>query len=379
MLKNNKNKMKIKLISEIKKFSENYSKLNATKIDKGRQFPKEVTKFFFKKNLRDLLGYHMKVKSLDHEREYEFYYHATKYCSNVRNYFLVSIGMIGSAILKYGTNEQRREYLIQTAEKKAITSLAITEKASGSDINSIKTTYKFLNNKYILNGHKTWITLANKANFFLILANGEFGLLLFYVKKNKNINTKRINNLISNRGSEVAEIRIENLILDEKNLLGGSRKTTEKALKYMLINGRAIASVSACSMVDAALEEAINYSKKRSQFGKRIFQFQQIQTILANSSSKLEASKSLAKLAFYQKRKWGIDGEYYSNTAKFFTTQMANEVISELFNIFGANSNKESFIIERYMREAKGLLFIEGTSQILSQLIASQLIIKYSK
>jgi alkylation response protein AidB-like acyl-CoA dehydrogenase len=364
------------IVRKIKDLAESKIKKNASIYDKKHKLPEYVTKFFNKNSLSLLLNYHTKKKSLNYKQENDFFYYATKYCSNVRNYFLVSIGMVGAGIFRYGNIEQKRIFIKNISDKKAIFSLAITEKQSGSDIQSIKTNYKFKNNKYIINGEKIWITLGTKAKFFLLLANGEFGLLLFMVKKNNSIQSKKLENITSNKGSYIAKLKIKDLILGEKDILGG-KKSSLDALDYILMNGRAIASIAAASMAEAALEETIDYAKKRTQFGKRIFQYQQIQEILSSCSVSIEAAKLIAEKSFKEKRKNNIDVRYYCNSSKLLTSKIINDSTYELSKVFGAYSNSEKFNIERYSREARAFLFIEGTSQILSQLISSYLISKY--
>jgi hypothetical protein len=370
--------MRISLVKRIKLLSESKIKYQASRYDKKKEFPKFITKFLKKKDLQYLLSYHSGYRSINAKLESDFYYNATKYCANIRNYFLVSIGMVGAGIYKYGTVKQKREYEDNIVNKNEIYALAITEKSAGSDINSIKTSYKFLNNKFTLNGEKTWITLGGVAKHFVILAKGDFGLLLFCAKKNQSIKISTLKNIISNKGSSIGKIKIKNLILNHSDILGDKKKiSSTNALEYILINGRAIASISAASMSEAALEEAIIYSKNRIQFGKRIFQFQQIQDIFTNASVDIETLKLLAEKSFFIKRKNYQEGKFICNSAKFFSSKVINNTTNELMKIFGANSNTENFNIERYNREAKAYMFIEGTSQILSQIISSHLMTKY--
>ena len=369
--------MKNSITSKIKNIAEHVIKFKAKEIDNKKKFPDFITKFFNESDLKILLGHHSSLKSLSAKHEAEFYFFATKYCANIRNYFLVSIGMVGAGIFKYGTKKQKINFVKNIVKKNEIYALALTEKNAGSDLNSIKTNYKLQNNKFIINGEKTWITLGDKAKNFILLANGEFGPLLFCVKKNKSIKTNRLTNIISNKASSLGKIKIKNLIVSYADLLGGKKNLSLKALDYILINGRSIASISAAAMAEAALEDAIAYSKNRIQFGKRIFQFQQIQNIFANISVEIESLKSLAEKSFVVKRKDLIEGGYLCNSSKILASKIINKTTYKLMNVFGANSNFKKFNIERYDREAKAYMFIEGTSQILSLIVASYLMTKY--
>jgi len=369
-------KKKDPILKRIVELNKSLIKSDAKYIDQKSIFPIHITKFLKKKDLFKLLGYHRNRNSLSPIDECSFYYEISKYCSSIRNYFLVSIGMVGSAIFKFGTSRQIKIYINKIINENGIASLAITEKDSGSDINSIKSSYKFDGKNYILNGKKTWITLGGKANIFLILANGSDGLMLFLAEKNKAISIKKLKNITSNRGSEISEISFKNLNVNKENVIGLSQLKSIEALNYALINGRAIAGISAASMSEAALEEASLYATNRKQFGKSICQYQQIQDIISTSAIKIDAALSLCEKTFYLKRKNFSKNKYYCNSSKLFSSKIIIEVTSDLMQVFGANSTSLKYNIERYNREAQGFRYIEGTSQIISQIISNQIILK---
>ena len=368
-----KSKQIIKKIIELNK---NLIKFDAKYTDRRSKFPEYITKFLNRNDLFKLLGYHENKKSLSAVDETLFYFEASKYCSTIRNYFLVTIGMVGSAIFKFGTSKQKYIYINKIINQKGVASLAITEKESGSDINSIKSNYKFDGRKFILNGKKTWITLGGRANIFLILANGKDGLMLFLVEKNKSIKIKKMKNIISNKGSEISEVSFKNLKIEKDRVIGLSQSKSIDALNYALINGRAIAGISAVSMSTAALEEASKYALNRKQFGTPIYTFQQIQDIISKSAIKIDAARSLCEKTFGLKRKNFFENTYFCNSSKLFSSNTIVEVTSDLMQIFGANGTSLKHNIERYNREAQGFRYIEGTSQIISQIISNHIVLK---
>ena len=362
------------LLKKIKNISENNFKIIAKEIDNKKKFPKNITKLFNRNEINLLLGYHNKIQSLTPLEECEFYFNATKYCANIRNYFLVSLGMVGSTILKFGTKKQKNDYLNDLSKGK-IFSLVITEPSAGSNINQIETSYRETNNGFIINGKKKWITLGGIADKFLLLANGSHGLKLFIIdSKLKGINKTVKKDILTNKASHISNINLKNVKIKKNCLFGGKYNISSKALNYALINGRAIASISAFSMCQAALEETLIYSKKRSQFGKKIWNFQLIQKIIAESKMKIESGISFSEKAFKIKRTINLKSENYCNMLKLFASKNAQEICSDLLDVFGANGISNDYNIERYFRESKGFQFIEGTSQILTQLIALNLI-----
>ena len=364
------------IIKKIIELNEKRIKFDAKNIDQKSKFPEYITKFLNKNDLYKLLGYHDKKKSLSAIDECLFYFECSKYCSTVRNYFLVTIGMVGSTIFKYGSTKQKNIYIDKIVNQNGVASLAITEKDSGSDINSIKSNYKFDGKEFILNGKKTWITLGGRANIFLILANGKNGLMLFLVEKSNSIKVKRLKNIISNRGSEISEISFKNLKIKKENVIGLSQSKSIDALNYALMNGRAIAGISAISMSTIALKEASRYSIDRKQFGKPICNFQQIQGIISKSTIKIEAAKSLCEKTFQLKRKNFSEKKYFCNASKLFSSKVVIEITSDLMQIYGANGTSLKYNIERYNREAQGFRYIEGTEQILNQMISNHVVLK---
>ena len=346
-------------------------KFDAKSTDKNSKFPKYITNFLSRDDLKMLLGYHSKEKSMSAIEECLFYYECSKYCSAIRNYFLVSIGMVGSAIFKFGSSKQKKKYIDKIVNQNGVASLAITERESGSDINSIKSHYKIEHNHFILNGKKTWITLGGIADIILILATGKKGLILFYTEKNKSIKIKKIKNITSNRGSEISEISFKNLKISKDNVIGTTPARSINALNYALMNGRAIAGISAVSMSNTALEEASQYSLNRIQFGKPICSYQQIQNIISNSAIKIAAAKSLSEKTFLLKRKNFSKNKNFCNFSKLYSSNIIIEITSELMQVFGANGTNKKFNIERYNREAQGFRYIEGTAQIINQLISN--------
>ena len=363
-----------KLLKKIKKISEKNFKSVAKDIDNKKKFPKNITKILNKSEISLLLGYHNKIQSLTPSEECEFYFNATKFCANIRNYYLVSLGMVGSTILKFGTKKQK-ENCIDELSKGKIFSLVITEPNAGSNINEIETSYKETHDGFIINGKKKWITLGGIAEKYLLLANGNQGLQLFIIdSKLKGINKTVIKNILTNKASHISNINFKDVKIKKNSLIGENYDVSLKALNYALINGRAIASISAFSMCEAALDETVNYTKKRSQFGKKIWNFQLIQKIIAESKMKIESGISFSEKAFKIKRKINIKSENYCNMLKLFASQNVQEICSNLLDVFGANGTCNDYNIERYFRESKGFQFIEGTSQILTQLIALNVI-----
>lgn len=363
-----------KIINNLENFSKKYFYKNAYKIDLKKKFPVKILKNIIIKKTIELLIF-KKIPSIN---EYQIFYQTTKYCSNIRNFFLVSVGMVAKTISKYGTTKQKQQLKENFKKNKFLYSLAITEEKFGSDIKSIETNYVKMGNTFIINGKKKWVTLGKICNFFLVLTNGKDGYKFFIInRKQLGIKVKEIKGISNNKASGISEVHLKNVKVTENDILGGiSKKKCDQIINFILMNGRAIASVAAISMAEAAFEEAIKYSKTRIQFKKKLYEHQLIQKIIADCKIDLENGKILSEKAMKMKNKLNLDSLAICNIAKVSNSNKIQKITSKLYDIFGANATLSKFNIERYIREARAFQFIEGTSQILLQSIALYALLK---
>lgn len=340
-------------------------------IDYEQRFPREIATLFKGEYTSQLMSSHSEQGVLDSDEECQFYYLTTKYCANIRNYFLVSVGMVGSTIQKYGTDQQRANFGKRISFSGAIASLAITEPNVGSNINEISTRYEIKDEKFILTGKKRWITLGGIADILMVVANGERGLLAFlFDSSHPGVKRAEMKDLLSNRGSHISELSFENISLTQDDLVGGNEDVSAKSVGFALMNGRAIASIAAVGMASAALEEMISYSKSRKQFGVRIWEHQLVQKLIGDAQTKIHAGLALSKEAFRRKHINDVDANHYCAVSKLFSSQAIEEISSDAIQLLGGNGLTSNFNAERYFREAKAFQFIEGTSQILVQVVA---------
>lgn len=352
----------------------------ASQADSNKLFPKEILDFFEPEEL-ELIVHELSLKKmLSFEDRAKFFFYAGKYCANVRNYFLVSLGMVGGALTRFASRNQKKQYLKKIYRDKAICSLAISEPSVGSDISSIKTQYQIDTENYLINGKKKWITLGGLSDFFLLAANGIDGLQLFIVDaQTPGISVSEIDDLMCNRGSHICELTLHNVRVPRTNLLGEDVAVSSNALKQILLTGRCIAAVSSVAMAEAALDEAVLYAKRRLQFGKRIFEHQLIKKKLGDSKTAIAAGKALSVESF--RTEFNGTGEAVNNAAmaKYFNSNVVERVTNDCLTAVGAISLTEELELSRYSREAKGFQFIEGTSEVLVQLIANGALMGYPK
>lgn len=342
-------------------------------MDRKEIFDKKVTRLISNETFYAIINSSNAHSNLTAEQEAEFFYKITKYCANTRNYFLVSFGMVAATLQKFGSEQQKEEYCKNFYKDKLIASLAITEPSGGSNLREVSTTYQQSGNKFKLNGIKRWITFGGIADLILVVANGDAGLLVFCLDpKTHKYSTKQMSGLIGNRASHIAELELINTIAEKKDILGGCFKNSKQALAFSLMNGRAIAAVAATAMAEAALEEAIQYAKSSN---KTILEHQLVQQLLADSKVMIATSKSCCIDAFKYKRRGDIEAASQCAIAKIHASRIVQEVIRNSMQIVGGNSLLSDYNLERYYREAKAFEYIEGSTQVLTQLVARSAIL----
>ncbi len=287
-------------------------------------------------------------------------------------------GLNGTDLLFHLGTEEQKEKLFQPALRgEKIGTIAITEPNAGSDIGGITTTARREGDAWVINGQKIWITSATVADFFIVAAKtdptrGTKGIDLFLVDKETPGVTvgKRIDKL-GTRGSETSEVIFENVRVPLEGLLG-EQGTGFRHLGRMLAEIRAMTGALGVGLGQAALDASLVYAQQRSQFGKPIVQFQAIAHKLAAMAAQLEAARSLVYRAAWQVSTGKPDVKLAA-MAKYFATEVANLCADQATRIFGSYGFAMEYDAQRYLRDARFLLYGAGTSEILLSLIAKEM------
>lgn len=367
----------INIQERLKLFSESEIKPRAREIDLEQKMPIDLIKKiaeqkFFSVVFPETLGGY----DIDPVEFGLFLEDAGKYCSNVRNLFLVNMSMVGLSILKWGTPKQINEWIPQIMAGTKIGAFSITEPEVGSDSININTTFQKKGNEYIINGKKKWTTLGGIADLFLVVAKNKSEIGVFIVEKDrKGICIEEIKGLLGNRGSHIAEIDFSNVAVSQENILGDIETGLNKVVTFAFETARYCASWSSIALAQACLEEMISYSRKRSQFGKKIRTFQFVQEIIGNAVINIHAAKALALYAGKLRKENSVLAFDETNITKVFCSRIVNEIAADAIQIHGGNGYCSEYPVERYFREAKAFEIIEGTTQILLQLISKNALI----
>lgn len=282
-------------------------------------------------------------------------------------------------IMEYGTEEQKKKYLPILAKGEKIGAFAATEPNAGSDLGAMSTTAKLEDDKYIINGDKTFITSGSEAGIIIVFAvtdknAGAKGISAFIVENNmKGYKVGSIFEKLGINASKTSELIFENMEVPKENLLGKEGDGFKICLST-LDGGRIGIAAQAVGIAQAALDECIEYSKQRQQFGRPIAKFQAIQWMIADMATQVQAARLLTLNAAYAKDH--SNGRYSKEAAmaKLYASEAAMDIVIKAVQIHGGYGYTKEYTVERLFRDAKITEIYEGTSEVQRMVISSSLL-----
>ncbi|MGG2026496.1 acyl-CoA dehydrogenase family protein [Gottfriedia sp. S16(2024)] len=280
----------------------------------------------------------------------------------------VHTGLNSMTLLQWGTEEQKKKYLVPQARGKKIGAFGLTEPNAGSDVVAMATTAVKDGDSYILNGSKTWISLCDVADHFLIFAKTNHdlkhhGISCFIVERTfEGVSTKAIKGKMGIRAGNTGEVFLDDVRVSAENLLGFEGEGFKIAMSA-LDNGRFTVAAGACGLIQASLEASVKYCHERKTFGKEIGKHQLVQQMIAKMSSNLEISRLLVYKAGWLKNS-GKRNTRETSLAKWISCNAANEAANDAVQIHGAYGFSNEFPVERYLRNSKAPVIYEGTREV---------------
>ncbi|MDQ0155009.1 acyl-CoA dehydrogenase family protein [Robertmurraya andreesenii] len=296
-------------------------------------------------------------------------------CSSIRHHLF--------CLYHYGTEEQKEKYMPAMAKGELIGSFSLSEPGSGSDASSIKTSAKIDGDEYVINGNKIWITMGNVADFSIVFAvtdptKRSKGITAFIVDKDTpGFSVGKREQKLGQKGNPVCELIFENVRIPKSNMLGKEGEGIKIAL-HSLDSGRIEVAALAVGLMQAALEDSVNYAEKRTQFGQKISNFQLIQAMISEMATDLDAASLLTYRAAYLKDRGGKFTKEAS-MAKWFATEAVMKHTTNAIQIHGGYGYCKDYNVERYFRDAKLTQIFEGTNQIQQIVIAREVLKQWSK
>ena len=290
-----------------------------------------------------------------------------------------AVNALGSfTLLEYGSELQKQKYLPDIASGKRLTAFAVTEETAGSDASAIKTTATRVDNSYVINGTKQFITNGGEADIYTIIAltDKEKGIrgasALLVEKDTPGFSFGRKEKKLGIRASVTRELVFEDCLVPAENLIGREGMGFPMVMR-LFDRSRPGIGAQAVGLAQGALEAAVDYAKKRNQFGQPIISFQAVSHMLANMAADVEAARALVYAAARTVDSGVKSFSMESAMAKVFASDVAMRVTTDAIQIFGGVGYMRDYPVEKMMRDAKITQIYEGTNQILRDVIASGL------
>jgi alkylation response protein AidB-like acyl-CoA dehydrogenase len=284
---------------------------------------------------------------------------------------------------RFGTEEQKLEFLPALASGTRRGGLALTEADAGTDVQRLRTTATRQGDGYLINGSKMWITNAKRGDTFLLAAKTRpdvdpphKGISAFIIEKGPGFRVVREIDTLGYRGVENCELAFENFFVPAKNLVGGVEGVGFKQIMTGLESERINVAARGVGVARAAFEDALAYSQKRQTFGKPICEHQTIQIKLADMATRIEASRLLVYSAA-EKKDSGERCDLEAAMAKLFATETAQAVALESLRIHGGAGYSTDLPVERYYRDAPLLMIGGGTNELQHLIIAKRLLARH--
>lgn len=283
-------------------------------------------------------------------------------------------------LVQYGTPEQKEHYLRPMARGELLSAFCLTEPQSGSDAGNIRTRAQRRGGTYIINGTKQFITSGKNADIALVFAatdreRGKHGISCFIVEtRQPGYRVERVEQKMGQHASDTCEIRFEDLVVPQFNLLGAEGQGYRIALAN-LEGGRIGIAAQAVGMARAAYEIALAYAQERRSFGKAIIEHQAVAFRLADMATRIEAARQLVFHAATL-RSAGLPCLKEASMAKLFATESAERICSDAIQTLGGAGYMSDYGVERIYRAVRASKIYEGTNDIQRLVISRELIVQ---
>jgi len=302
----------------------------------------------------------------------------SRVCASTGVTLSAHLSLCANPIYLFGTEEQKKKFLIPLAKGEKLGAFGLTEPSAGSDAGGTKTTAVKDGDQWVLNGTKIFITNAGDAEIYVVLARTDkeaqkhHGISAFIVEKETpGFSFGKKEQKLGIRSSPTMELVFENCRIPAANLLGPEGDGFKIAMKT-LDGGRIGIASQALGIAQGALDQAVAYAKERKQFDTPISRFQGVQFQLADMATQIEASRLLVYNAAFRASA-GLSYSQNSAMAKLMASETAMKVTTQAVQILGGYGYTREFPVERMMRDAKITEIYEGTSEVQRLVIGSTL------
>lgn len=368
------------IVKAARKFAENEFPKVARECDREEKFPREIWKKAGKLGFMGTFissdygglgsGY------LEHAMVMEEFWRVDPGVGNIL------LAVFGAEIFgAFGTDEQKKRYLPLLSKGIAITGCAITEPDAGSDIFAMTTHAEKKRQGYVINGNKQFISNGSIADFLLVMCitNPEAEKLtqrysFLVVETGRNgFSAQKLKGKLGIRASDTAELFFDDVVVPVENLIGTQEGHGFRQVMHLFNINRIVAAAQGVGVAQGALDQSIDYIKKRVQFGKPLATFQAIQAQIAEMAAYIESAREL-----YHKAAWLIDHGHMdpklASIAKLVAGETAVRVTNQAVRLHGGYGTIGKYDVERFYRDAKVVEIYEGTKEIEKITIAREIL-----
>ncbi|MFJ7737214.1 acyl-CoA dehydrogenase family protein [Lysinibacillus sp. NPDC097287] len=280
----------------------------------------------------------------------------------------VHTGLNSMTLMQWGTESQKEQYLVPQAKGAQIGAFGLTEPGAGSDVAAMSTTAVRDGDYYVLNGQKTWISLCDIADNFIVFAYTDkskkhHGISAFIVERSMpGFTSKAIKGKYGIRAGNTGELFFEDVRVPVENRLGEEGEGFKIAMSA-LDNGRFTVAAGAVGLIQACMEASVKYCHERETFGKPIGEHQLVGQMIA----KMEAGYQMSRLLVYrvgELKNKGVRNTRETSLAKWQACDFANKAADDALQIHGAYGYSDEYPLARYLRNSKAPVIYEGTREI---------------
>jgi glutaryl-CoA dehydrogenase (non-decarboxylating) len=280
----------------------------------------------------------------------------------------VHTGLNSLSLFQWGSEEQKQRYLVPQATGEQLAGYCLTEPNSGTDAAAMLATARRDGDSYILNGEKIWISLADIADNFLVIAKtdaekGVRGISAFIVERAwEGVSSYPIHGKLGVRAGNTGGVVFQDVRVPAANRLGEEGEGFKIAMAA-LDNGRFTVAAGATGLIQASLEASLRYAQERSTFGKPIAEHQLVKRMISHMVRKLDTSRLLVYRAGWMKNQ-GQRNTRETTLAKWHATVSSFEAADDAIQIHGAYGYSDEYPVERFMRNSRGAIIYEGTREL---------------
>jgi butyryl-CoA dehydrogenase len=371
-----------KMLQEsVRRFAEEVVRPRAKEIDESGEFPRS---FFDQAGELGLAGVAIPEEyggaGMDTVSYCLVIEEISRVCATSGVILSVNNSLVCDPLLKFGTEEQKKEFLTPLAAGRKLGCFALTEPGAGSDPAGIRTTARRDGDDYVLNGNKIFITNGTDADVALVFASVDLekkhkGITAFIVPADTPGYSHGTHEFkLGVNASGTTELAFEEMRIPARYRLGEEGEGFKVAMST-LDGGRIGIAAQAVGIAQGAFEEALAYSQEREQFGSHLSDFQAIQFYLADMATELDAARLLTWKAAWAKenqKRFTLE----ASQAKLFASEMAQRVTNKALQIHGGYGYTKEYNVERYFRDARITEIYEGTSEIQKMVIADWVLTK---